>query len=53
MITLNWSHLILVVIVVLMPWRRLILTWRYKRDTGLSYTWRRAWRAAGRPVVLP
>lgn len=29
-------------------WPRVSLTVRYKRDPGLRYTWRRAWRAAGR-----
>lgn len=27
---------------------RLLLTWRLWRDPGLAYTWRSAWRAAGR-----
>ena len=28
--------------------RRLLLALRLKRDPGLAYTWRSAWRAAGR-----
>lgn len=46
------SYAILILLLALMPWRRIRLTWRYKRDTGLAYTWKRAWRAAGRQMVL-
>lgn len=28
--------------------RRLIVAWHLWRDSHLSFTWRRAWRSAGR-----